>query len=75
MPLHVAFDEYAAKLEKTNKNHSARVQFRDLLLQKNGLPVVIISVHNESYVLLIERAIDNIDLCRGIDFLLEESYH
>lgn len=73
MPLHVAFDEYAAKLEKTNKNHSARVQFRDLLLQKNGLPVVIISVHNESYVLLIERAIDNIDLCRGIDFLLEES--
>lgn len=43
-------------LEKTNKNHSARVQIRDLLLQKNGLPVVVKSVQNESYVLLIERA-------------------
>lgn len=72
MPFHVAFDEYAAKLEEGNNNHSARVQFRDLL-QKNGLPVVVISVQNELYVLLIERAIDNIDLCKGIDFLLEES--
>ena len=73
MPLHVAFDEYTAKLEERNiNNHSARVQFRDLL-QKNGLPVVIISVKNKLYVLLIERAVDNIDLCKGIDFLLEES--
>jgi len=73
MPFHVAFDEYAAKLEERKNNHSARVQFRDLLLQKNGLPVVIISVKNELYVLLIERAVDNIDLCKGLDFLLEES--
>ena len=70
MPFHVTFDDYAAKLEDRNNNHSARVQFKDLLLQKNGLPVVIISVKNEQYVLLIERAVDNIDLCKGIDFLL-----
>ena len=35
--------------------------------------MVIVSVKNELYVLLIERAVDNIDLCKGIDFLLEES--
>ena len=73
-PFHVAFDEYAAKLEERYNNHSARVQFKHLPLQKNGLPVVITSVKNELYVLPIERAVDNIDLCKGIDFLLEESF-
>ena len=76
MPFHVVFDEYVAKakvVEKTNNDHCARMQFRDLLLRKTGLPVVIPLVQNESYVLLIERPIDNIDLCKGIDFLLEES--
>ena len=37
IPLHVAFDECAAKLEERYNNHSTRVQFKDLPLQKNIL--------------------------------------
>ncbi|KAJ7384370.1 hypothetical protein OS493_022483 [Desmophyllum pertusum] len=40
---------------------------------KDGLPVIIISAGNENYVLLIEKPIDNISLCKGINSLLEES--
>ena len=72
LPFHVAFDEYAAKLENkaSASIRNAKLQFRDLL-QTNGLPVNIISVRNDLYVLLLEKSVDNISLCKGIEFLLE----
>ena len=73
LPFHVAFDEYAAKLENNASApiRNAKVQFRDLLLQTNGLPVIIISVRNDLYVFVLEKPVDNISLCKGIEFLLE----
>ena len=74
LPFHVAFDEYAAKLESkaSVSKRNAKVQFRYLLLQMNGLPVIIIYARNYLYVLL-EKPIDNISLCKGIDLLVEEN--
>ena len=61
-------------MEKTSGDvKSARVQFRDLVLQKDGLPVIITRAGNDMYVLLLEKPIDNISLCKGINSILEES--
>lgn len=76
LPFHAAFEEYAANVASVAKTvdvKSARVQFRDLILQKDGLPVIIIRAGNDYYVLLLEKPIDNISLCKGINSILEES--
>ena len=76
LPFHAAFEEYASKVSSLAKNigdvRSARVRFRDLVLYKDGLPVIITRAGNDSYVLL-EKPIDNISLCKGINFILGES--
>ena len=77
LPFHAAFEEYASKVASVAKTSgdvkSARVQFRDLVLQKDGLPVIITRAGNDMYVLLLEKPIDNISLCKGINSILEES--
>ena len=77
LPFHAAFEEYASKVSSLAKNigdvKNARVQFRDLVLQKDGLPVIITRAGNDSYVLLLEKPIDNISLRKGINFILGEN--
>ena len=74
LPFHAVFEEYASKVAKTSGDvKSTRAQFRDLVLQKDGLPVIITRAGNDMYVLLLEKPIDNISLCKGINSILEES--
>ena len=67
---------YSTSYHKNYACHSMyarhrRVQFRDL--QKNGLPVVLVSVRNESYVMLLEKPIDNISFCKGFNEIIEDN--
>lgn len=76
MPFHAAFDEYAAKVPSiynSTNTKSAHVQFRDLVLQKDGLPVIIIEAGTSVHVMLMEKPVDNIKLCEGINTVIEES--
>lgn len=48
LPFDVSYEEYAAKvpsIANSTNQKSARVQFRNLILSKKGIPVVI--VHNQ----------------------------
>ena len=72
VPLHVAFDEYAANVPSVYNStdiKSAQVHFRDLLLQT--LPVLIVEARS-LYVLLIEKPLESITLCKGINTILED---
>jgi hypothetical protein len=76
MPFHAAFNEYAAKVPSIYNStniKSAHVQFRDLVLQKAGLPVIIIQGGRSMHVMLMEKPVDNIQLCKGINTVIDES--
>ena len=76
MPFHAAFNEYAAKVPSIYNStniKSAHVQFRDLVLQKDGLPVIIIQGGRSMHVMLMEKPVDNIQLCKGINTVIDES--
>ena len=71
--MHVAFDEYAANVPSVYNSadiKSAQVHFRDLLLQT--LPVLIVEARSSLYVLLIEKPVGSIALCKGINTILED---
>ena len=71
--MHVAFDEYAANVPSVYNSadiKSAQVHFRDLRLQT--LPVLIVEARSSLYVLLIEKPVGSIALCKGINTILED---
>ena len=74
--LHVAFDEYVAKIStvtfrSTKDRQYSRKLFRNTILSKTGLPVVIIDVRDKHYLLLLQRPLDNLNVCRCLDEIIE----
>ena len=68
MPFHAAFDEYAAKVPSifnSTNTKSAHVQFRDLVLQKDGLPVIIIQAGNSMNVMLMGNQLTTYSCAKG----------
>ena len=74
MPFNEAFYEYAGKLPNIacmpNKKE-ARRQFKDRILSKNGLPILFLNDGGNTYVMLLGLPLNNISLCRSIDFVLD----
>ena len=75
-PLRVAFDEYIAKIStvtfrSTKDRKYSRKLFRNTILSKTGLPVVIIDIRDKHYLLLLQRPLDNFNVCRCLDEIIE----
>lgn len=65
-----AFEEFAAITETIDKV-KARQQFKDRILSKHGLPVIIVSNAGQMFVMLLEMPLNNIKLCCSLDRVLD----